>query len=211
MPKRGHSSFQPVNETYKAVGNEVSPYNAKANLSSENLMTRFYVVIFAGFLFSLGLAQDKPFPSISGKTLTDISVTLPADFSSANTVVFMPLQQEQQKDFSSWESYIKDLASKNPRLDFLQLLPIGELNFLLRGIITSAMRGEYDDEVEARSVPLFSDPAPLLAAFSLADDSAMQVMLVRGGNIVWQTSGMFSDEKAAALETALESERPPER
>lgn len=149
----------------------------------------------------LGFAHaQEDFPELTGTTLSDVEVSLPQDFPGSYTLVFLPLQQNHEATFRTWESYVKDLQTQNTRFDFYQILPLGDLNFFLKGIIGGAMKGAYDDMVRERSVPLFVETEPVFTALSIPNDSEMHVLLVQQGKIIWRSTGEWSQEKADTLE-----------
>ncbi len=165
-------------------------------------------------LFSLSLvssfsfAQESlNFPDMTGKNLLDEDLSLPTDFSSTYSIVLMPLEQDQQDHFGTWEAYLDDLVSKERNLNYYQVLPIGDMNFFLKGIISSAMKGAFSDPAKARTMPLFEEVEPLLAALNVADTSEMIIFLVKNDSIVWRTQGIYSETSAAELEQAITANR----
>lgn len=172
-------------------------------------MKRLLAVLFClSLVGSLSFAQeDLSFPDMTGKNLLDEDLSLPTDFSSTYSIVLMPLEQDQQDHFGTWETYLDDLIASERSLDYYQVLPIGDMNFFLKGIISSAMKGAFSDAAKARTMPLFEEVEPLLATLKIADTNEMVILLVKNDSIVWRTQGIYSETTAAELEQALAANR----
>ncbi len=172
-------------------------------------MKHLLTVLFClSLLSSLSFAQEAlSFPDMTGKNLLDEDFSLPSDFSSDYSIVLMPLEQDQQDHFGTWEAYLDELIAEQRNLDYYQVLPIGDMNFFLKGIISSAMKGAFSDTTKARTMPLFEEVEPLLAALNVTDTSEMVILLVKNESIVWRTQGIYSEASAAELEQALATNR----
>jgi len=166
------------------------------------LLNRFFFGLFLCLFLSFGFAQDA-FPALSGTTLSDVDMALPQDFTSTYTVVFLPLQQDHEATFRTWETYIKSVQETKQAVDFFQVFPLGDMNFFLKGIIGGAMKGAFDDVVKARSMLLFEDVEPILSSFYVTDDSIMHILLVKNDQIVWRSTGEWTQGKADELELQL--------
>ena len=72
--------------------------------------------------------------------------------------------------------------------------------------LNTAMRsGTPDDAARKRTVPLYLDKAKFKAALDISNEKAISVLLLdRGGDVVWRTSGDWTDEKQRALAYALD-------
>ena len=161
------------------------------------------LLLIAGLVFTGYTFAQLPFPEMIGKNLNDEEAVLPQDFSSRYTLVLMPLQQNHEATFRTWEEYLKTFANNNTEFDFYQVLPLGDLNFFLKGIIGGALKGAYDDTVKPRTMPLFAESEPIFEALSIADDSEMHVLLVQNQMVIWRTTGEWSQDKAVQLEQLL--------
>lgn len=163
--------------------------------------TILVISLFSLFLMQ-GFAQDS-FPNLEGKTLTDVELVLPQDFSTQYNLILMPFDQNHQADIDVWATYAKALKQNESSFDYYQILLMGDMNFLVKGIVTSAMKGSYDEELQAQSMPLFIEQDPALAQLGIANTDQVQVLLIQNDSIIWRSAGAWSEAKAAELEQLL--------
>ena len=168
------------------------------------MKTVFTIVL----LFMMSVAWTQEFPSLSLTTLNDEDLQLPDDFSSRYTLIFLPLEQEQQDDFTTWEAYVLGEVEARANLDFMQILLIGDMNFLLKGIISNAMKAAYVDAVQARTAAVFEKIDPWLEALAVEDTSEMHILLVRDKDVIWRAQGAFSEGLASEIAALITPTRP---
>jgi hypothetical protein len=155
---------------------------------------------------SLAVAADTvAFPTVTSENLEGKTLTLPRDFGGARNVVFVAFQRGQQQQVDSWVPFVKQALGRHPGNDYYEIPTIKRMVAPMRWMINRGMKGGIDDRAARdRTVTLYIDKAPFKQALGIADESAIQVLVVdRAGQVLWRTTGAYSEDKAKGLEAAL--------
>ncbi|MHB1312724.1 MAG: hypothetical protein ACYC3L_11980 [Gemmatimonadaceae bacterium] len=155
---------------------------------------------------SLALASDTvTFPTVTSQNLEGKALTLPRDFGGARNVVFVAFLRKQQADVDTWVPFVKQALARHPGNDYYEIPTIRKMVAPMRWMINRGMKGGIDDRsARDRTVTLYIDKAPFKQALGIADENAIQVLVVdRAGQVLWRTTGTFDAEKGEELEAAL--------
>ena len=156
----------------------------------------------------IALLSQQPaahFPVVKSDNLEGRTFTLPTDFGGERNVVFVAFQREQQKDVDTWVPFVTKQIAANPGTEYYELPTIKRMIGLMKWTINKGMSGGIPDKAaREHTITLYIDKEPFKRALEIPDEKVIHVLIVdRAGTVLWRTSGLFSDEKGAALATAL--------
>jgi hypothetical protein len=143
--------------------------------------------------------QPEPegrFPRVAGSNLD-------------RNLVFIAFQQWQQASVDTWVPLAQQLERDHPTLRYYELPTIQSLPSFSRKFINEGMRaGIPDSTARERTVTLYLDKAAFQQQLDIPDDKDVHVILVtRDGEILWRTTGDFSDEKGQQLQAYISDRR----
>jgi hypothetical protein len=156
--------------------------------------------------------QPEPegrFPRVAGSNLDREDFELPRDFAGELNLVFIAFQQWQQASVDTWVPLAQQLERDHPTLRYYELPTIQSLPSFSRKFINEGMRaGIPDSTARERTVTLYLDKAAFQQQLDIPDDKDVHVILVtRDGEILWRTTGDFSDEKGQQLQAYISDRR----
>lgn len=154
-------------------------------------------------------SPEVHFPTVSGFNLERKEFEFPRDFAGELNVLFVPFLQQQQLDVNTWVPFVQELERTTPGVAYYELPTIWEMTALSRMFLNEGMRaGIPDKKARERTVTLYLDKPAFRRATGIDGDGEMHVLLVdRAGNILWRTTGSFSEAKGAALAAAVAGSR----
>lgn len=146
-------------------------------------------------------------PTVSGKNLLRQKMAFPRDFAGDMNLVFIAFQQWHQNQVDSWVPFVAELASEFPTLHYYEFPTIYRMNRLSQMFLNEGMRaGIPDAGTRGRTITLYMDKRPFRTALAIPDESEIAVVLFdRQGQLLWRSSGAFSEEKGVGLQTAVSS------
>lgn len=152
-------------------------------------------------------SQNIHFPTVSGFNLERQEFEFPRDFAGELNVLFVPFLQRQQLDVNTWVPFIQELERTVPGVVYYELPTIWEMAALSRMFLNEGMRaGIPDQKSRERTITLYLNKAEFQKATGIDGDSRMHVLLVnRQGDILWRTTGNYSEEKGSQLLAAIEA------
>jgi hypothetical protein len=141
------------------------------------------------------------FPRVAGTNLHRDDIELPRDFGGELNLVFIAFEQWQQATVNTWIPLAQQLEREYPALRYYELPTIQRLPGLARTYINEGMRaGIPDSTARERTVTIYLDKAAFRQQLEIPDERDVHVLLVtRDGEIVWHTSGSFSEDKGQEL------------
>jgi hypothetical protein len=153
-----------------------------------------------------GSPSPAHFPAITADSLSKQTLHLPGDFGGGESVVLVAFERDQQKDVDTWAAGLTGIAKERNSFHFFEIPVLPWRDVFYRWWLNTAMRsGTPDDAARKRTVPLYLDKAKFKAALDISNEKAISVLLLdRGGDVVWRTSGDWTDEKQRALAYALD-------
>jgi hypothetical protein len=152
-------------------------------------------------------SAETHFPIVSGFNLERREFEFPRDFAGELNVLFVPFLQRQQLDVNTWVPFVQELERTLPGVVYYELPTIWEMAALQRMFLNEGMRaGIPDAKARERTVTLYLDKPAFQRATGIDGDSRMHVLLVnRRGDILWRTTGSYSDEKGNQLLAAIDA------
>jgi hypothetical protein len=163
-------------------------------------------MLFIAALIALLTQQPTAhFPTVRSDNLEGKTFTLPADFAGERNVVFIAFEREQQKDVDTWVPFVGKQIAANPGTEYYELPTIKKMISLMKWTINKGMKSGIPDKgAREHTITLYIDKEPFKHDLAITDEKTIHVLIVdRAGNVLWRTSGVFTDDKAAALAAAL--------
>jgi hypothetical protein len=141
------------------------------------------------------------FPVVEGRNLEGRALALPADFTAEMNIVVIAFRREQQADVDTWMPALRALASHDTTLAVYELPTIERRFRLMRSFIDGGMRrGIPDAAVRAATITLYIDKGPFKRSLGIANEGAIQVLLVdRAGVVHWRAVGRYTSDAVAEL------------
>ena len=148
-------------------------------------------------------------PTVSGKNLARQTLTFPADFTGELNLVFIAFQQWQQDHVNTWVPLAEQLRQTIPGFEYYEFPTIQRMNIVARTFVNEGMRaGIPDKATRRRTITLYIDKRPFKEALDIpTEDQIWLYLFDKQGNVLWRTSGPFTPEQGAALETAALDQR----
>ena len=146
------------------------------------------------------------FPTVTGDNLLGQAFTLPADFRAKNTLVVVPLDEDQQVSAQNWLPLARELASAHPDFAYYDVPMFPSMAAPMRTLIRSGMSLSITDEqLRAVTITVFLDNREqFLSSLKIANATEMQIFLLdRSGQIEWRGAGDYSNPQGMALRAAL--------
>lgn len=157
-------------------------------------------------LLSAALVADSiRFPTVTSDNLEGKTFTLPQDFGGERNVLFIAFQRQQQAEVDTWVPFVKPLVTRTPGTEYYEIPTIYRMIAPMRWMLNRGMRSGIDDRgARERTITLYLDKGPFKRALAIGDEKSIQVLVVdREGQVLWRTSGPFTEEKGVSLEAAL--------
>lgn len=177
-------------------------------------LTRF-VFIAAVFLLGLGFLsrflpgrskllvtrKEAHFPVVSGYNLERQEFEFPRDFTARYNLVIVAFQQYHQNAVNTWIPFVQEVEAFHPSFVYYELPTIQALPALSRSFINEGMRaGIPDQTARERTITLYLDKDAFKTALNIPNEKDIHLVLVnRDGDILWRTTGVYSDDKANDL------------
>lgn len=145
------------------------------------------------------------FPALTADTLSKQTLHLPQDFGSADSLVTLAFERNQQKDLDTWTKPAIDLALSHPLFRFYEVPVLPWRDVFYRWWLNTAMRSGLTDDAARRTVPLYVNKQKFESSLQITTEKAITVVLLdNGGRVLWRSSGPWTEEKGRALAFALD-------
>ena len=147
------------------------------------------------------LRQDAHFPVVSGYNLNRQEFVFPQDFGGDYNLVIVPFQQYQQQIVNTWIPFAQEIEASFPGFIYYELPTIYEMPVLSRTFINEGMRaGIPDQTARERTITLYLNKDTFKSALGIySEDDIYLFMVNREGEILWRTTGEYTDSKAQDL------------
>ena len=145
------------------------------------------------------------FPLVSGYNLNRKEIEFPSDFDADLNLLIVPFKQHQQLDVNTWIPFAQQTEAERSEFMYYELPTISAMPALSRTFINEGMRAGIPDPVaRRRTITLYIDKEKFKSSLGIQDEDRIYLFLVdRQGEILWQTSGEFSEDKAHSLSAVL--------
>ncbi len=152
-------------------------------------------------------SDEVHFPTVSGSNLEREERVFPRDFAGDLNLIFIAFLQEQQRTINTWIPFVQELEASQPGVVYYELPTIDRMSLLAHTFINEGMRaGIPDDTARERTVSLYIDTQTFMQATAIPDKRDIHILLVnRAGDILWRTTGAFSEAKGQELIESIES------
>lgn len=134
-------------------------------------------------------------PEAKSETLAKTKFAVPADFPAERNVLLFSFGREMQAAIDAWDAALAGLRDgKAVQVYNMPLIP--NPGGLVRGFISSGMRGAYEDKaVRERVVILFVDEKTYFPALGVTDRSAPLVVVAdKAGREIGRVQAVLSDQ-----------------
>jgi hypothetical protein len=171
------------------------------------------IVVAIGLLISalsLQAVQSAPgllqvggvFPTFSGRTITDHSLTLPETATEKPTVLVFSFSRTAGKDARMWNEHLaKDFPDNVSAYGVIQLESAPKI---FRRLAISGIKSSMPVAVQNRTIVLYRDDQLWRQRLGVKNEGrAYVVMLDRSGTIRWINSDRFSDSTYGGLREKL--------
>mgnify|MGYP001829155217 CR=1 FL=1 len=158
----------------------------------------------------LAISSDNTyFPTVSGFNLDRQEFVFPGDLAGELNILFIPFLQQQQAVVNTWIPFAQESEAAFPGVVYYELPTIEEMPALSRLFVNEGMRaGIPDPTARERTITLYIDTQRFREALDIPGKNEVHVLLVdREGEILWRTSGSFSEEKGQELLDAIRTTR----
>lgn len=152
------------------------------------------------------------FPAIEAKSLARVEYRLPGDLAGEKNLCLVAFQRWHQEDIDTWLEWLADAPiASTPGFAYYEMPTLQSGSKLFQRFLDDGMRaGIPSRAARARTITLWTDKEAFLRDLDIADDQAIQALLVdREGHVLWRAEGRYTKEKGKALETAVQGARRP--
>lgn len=148
------------------------------------------------------LAQQ--IPHTEAKSLASQSIVVPVPGATKPLLVIIAFSREGGNDSGAWNKAFHLRYETDPRIDYVELADLQGVPSFILGMILHGMRRSVQEPEKSHLAPFFSQEDLWKKLVSFKDPKVAYVVLAdASGRVVWQTTGPASDQKVAALETAI--------
>lgn len=165
-------------------------------------MHRIILTLLASIFASTLAAADARFPTLTAEDLNGRSLTIPAQFPGAKTIVFIAYKQRQQAVINAWIDALGLDPSRGA--EFVELPVVGGAARAMRPIIDNGMRsGITDTAMRARTITIYQNASVVNDPLGFAGRDTIRVLVVdRDGRVIWSTSGNVTSAGVKAVQSA---------
>lgn len=145
------------------------------------------------------------FPTLSVETLARTKLNLPSEFAGKVNLLLIYFEPEQARAADTWMPAAEALQHMNFNFRYYKMPVSGPENLIFRWWDSSSLRSvETDPETWPWVVPLYVNKQDFRRALNIPNEKDVVALLVnRGGQVLWRSSGPLSEEKKAALSNAV--------
>jgi hypothetical protein len=145
------------------------------------------------------------FPTITTRDLNKRQLSLPRDLEGEVNLLLLGYAEWQRQQFETWLPVAARLEKSYPQFYYYELPVIGPVSILSRLLLDQAMRaGIPGRDMRARVLTLYVDKELLNQQLGIENEHQITLLLVQqDGAILWRETGVYSHEKASALEEVL--------
>ncbi len=171
-------------------------------MSPQAAKFRILLVLAASVLALSAAAQQ--IPHTEAKSLTNQPIVVPVPGATKPLVVIIAFSAKGGDDSGAWNKAFHTRYETDPRIDYVELADFQGVPSFFMGMILHGMRRSVQEPERSHLAPFFSQEDTWKKVVSFKDPKVAYVLLADpSGHVVWQTTGPASEEKVAALETAI--------
>jgi hypothetical protein len=167
------------------------------------------VIGIAGLIWKIAPAKSKllitpgetQFPVVSGYNLNRQEFEFPRDFGGDLNLVIIAFQQYHQTIVNTWIPFAQETEATYPGFIYYEFPTIYEMPAISRTFINEGMRaGIPNQTARERTITLYLDKEAFKSALDIPNEDNIHIFLVdRDGDILWRTTGEYTEEKVSEL------------
>lgn len=182
------------------------------NPETQQMMKKTKLLVIMALMVTLSFTTGNTFPKISGETLDHKTLTLPSDCAGKKTIIGMAYSDKAQDALISWyEPAFEKFVAKVGMFDYqydvhLYFIPmfIG-LKQSLYETTLKKLREENRKDLYPYVIFYKGELEPYETSLNMKDKNTPYVFVLdEKGNIVYSTTGEYSEKKMEAIEAVLE-------
>ena len=145
------------------------------------------------------------FPEVEGKNLDYKKFKLPIDLEGDLNIIIIPFQRWHQNLVDSWTEYLVSVSIDFPKVNFYEVPSLNKDYKLIRVMIDGGMRaGILNKSVRERTITIYIDKSKFKKALNIPNEDTIYLFLLnKFGEILWRSSGQYSESKAKELNIYL--------
>lgn len=171
--------------------------------------------LFLVFLFSFNTAKKK-FPVMEGEKLDDTQLSLPKDVAGKYSLLVLAYSKKAEDDLKTWEGPLYNKFIAKPKQGNAFAFSTYDINLvfvpMFTGVNQSAegqakkkMKEEIDANMQKYFMVFKGNGKELKDQLGMTEKDAPYLFLLdKEGNIVYQTSGAYSQAKMGVIEDNIE-------
>ncbi|MEM8860583.1 MAG: hypothetical protein AAGD96_19845 [Chloroflexota bacterium] len=151
--------------------------------------------------------SEPYFPETSGSNLLRQAYSIPADLEGELNIIFVAFLQNQQPIVNTWVPFAQEAEAQFAQVAYYEFPTLDGGSAVFRTFLNEGMRAGIPDPVSReRTITLYIDLDQFLQATDTPNINNMHTLLInKDGEILWRTTGRFTQEKGSELTGVLES------
>lgn len=145
------------------------------------------------------------FPHVHARNLEGAAIAVPNELGGDVNCIVVAFHREHQRLVNTWLPHLDAIAVSIPGFCYFEMPTISRRWAPARWFIDGGMTQAIPDRAaRERTITVYTNVGPVVAALGLRDTSTIATVLVdRRGSIVWQCTGAYTADAGAALEQAV--------
>jgi hypothetical protein len=169
------------------------------------------ILFIVVFIVSL-TGKSQTIPVIKSETISKKDITIPADLKGKFSLLCFASSQKAQPDLESWlEPVYQKFVAKTGIMDDMYDVNVFFIPVLTGTNLTfkASIKRKFDENVQSdlKEHVIFctENSKQVLASLNIQDDDVPYLFLLdKDGNVIYKTSGKYSDEKFEKIDDLLE-------
>jgi hypothetical protein len=167
------------------------------------MITTFFVAGCGSIVKPADTVTQKPFPHVTGESLTRERVTIPDAYRGKNTLLLVGYTQRAQFDIDRW---ILGVLQADIPVEIVEVPTIaGMMPHMVQGFINNGMRSGIPQNDWASVVTVYEDAPKIIELLgNERPQSAYAVLLDRAGVVVWSSNIGYSASQIMTLKQTVQ-------
>jgi len=147
------------------------------------------------------------FPEVEGQNLEYKKYKLPIDLEGELNIILIPFQRWHQNLINSWTEYLNNVSVNFPKVKFYEVPSLSKGYKMMRVMIDGGMKAGIPNKgVRQRTITIYTNKSKFKKDLNIPNEETIYLFLVNKlGEIVWRSSGQYSEFKAKELNNYLKS------
>jgi hypothetical protein len=151
--------------------------------------------------------QGEAFPVVAGENLNGDEINVPIDLPTPYKLIVIAYEGAQQLDVNDWLGPLEELSRLYPDLGgyYLLLFP-KDIADTSEQIVFGMRLVVREDKDRTRTILAFTDVDQFNQFANIPDKTMIRLFLLDKANrVIWNESGVYTDEKLGILQEELEA------